>query len=278
MNNEVKYNINLFKIEEYDKWYTNFLYFLIKYFFNSDNFSWVIKKQDFIKKWIEYWYTKRFLENVYQKWKNDNNFIYEITNKNNEKIIKIKSIFSKDKNTNLFVFIDRNLIKKIENINYFRNFCYIVMACSPYKSNNIIDEKQYVYKNPSRTINNIWSNFWKITKDVMWHRLERAKSIFNDFNITKRFGVYNLELTNINFIVRLSSLYSMKWIRYKKYSNKLENKEKSSNTKLSKYFLINSKYINKKIITFWDSNNNWFLPPENYEHLWYEIKKQVFNN
>jgi hypothetical protein len=80
----------------------------------------------------------------------------------------------------------------------------------------------------------------------MWHRLEKAKKRFNDFVITKRITTYNEETTNNKYIVRIASLYSMKNIRYKRYSNKnIEKKEKNDERAINKkYSFIHHKNIN----------------------------------
>lgn len=280
MTKEIKYNVELFKIDDYNDWYKNYLYFLLRYFFNWDNFNWKISKKYYIQKWLDLWFNKDFLENIYRKWKNDNPFIQEIYKNWRDQIIKLKSIFNKNKESNLFVYLDTKLMEKITNINDFRSICYIIYACRPYRVDNKFKKKEYCYKNPSRTINNIWYNFWKITKDVMWHRLETAQKRFSDFVITKRITTYNEETTNNKYIVRIPSLYSMKWLRYKRYYNKkIEKNELINNNRNieKKYSYVHHKNINSNKIIFWNTSKNcWFLWEDFYEHSWYKIKKQVF--
>lgn len=277
MKKEVRFNIELFKIKNYEDWYKHFLYFLIKYFFSSDNFSWMIKKEDFINKWIEKWFNKRFLENVYILWKKENQFLSEIELKSGEKCINIKSMFNKDKKQTLIVYIEPELMAKIIDLNTFRSLCYIIIASRPFILKKWIKNKEYFYKNTSRTITTIWTSFWNITKDVMSKRLQKAKEIFKDeFNITKRYSSMNFFWSA--YMVQLSNLYSISWVRYKSYKDKSLKYKNEENKEFKKeYWFIKWKFIKSNVLTFWNKEKVvWFLPKEYYESLWKEIKKKVF--
>jgi len=277
MNKEIRFNIELFKIHNYSDWYKHFFAFLIRYFFCNDDFSWTITKKQFINKWIENWFNNRFLEEIYQKWKKDNEFIREIITKDKQKYITIKSLFDKTKQSNLLVYIQPEILIKITNINIFRSFCYVVVSSRSFRSETSFKRKDYFYKNPSRTITSIWKDFWNITKDVMSKRLTKSKEVFNDiFNITNRYTNYNYFWKK--YLIQLSNLYSVDWIRYKTYRSKnyrsiIWEKKEFDKT----FFYIKPKYVSNSNIVFWNSkNNSWFLPWDWYEMLWKEIKKEVF--
>lgn len=277
MEKEIRFNIELFKINNYGNWYKHFLYFLIKYFFNSDNFSWMIKKEDFIKKWLEKWFSKRFLENVYILWKKENQFLSEIELKNGEKCINIKSMFNKDKKQTLVVYIEPELMAKINDLNTFRSLCYMIIASRPFILKKWIKNKDYFHKNTSRTITTIWTCFWNIKKDVMSKRLQKAKEVFKDeFNITKRYS--NMSFFWSVYMVQLSNLYSISWVRYKSYKDKSLKYKNEENKEFKKeYWFIKWKFIKSNVLTFWNKEKVvWFLPKEYYETLWKEIKKKVF--
>lgn len=111
----------------------------------------------------------------------------------------------------------------------------------------------------------------------MWHRLQKAKNRFNDFVITKRITSYNEEITNNKYIVRIPSLYSMRWLRFKRYYNKKVTKPMTKNKFEKEYSYIHHKNIKNEKIIFWNTKkHSWFLTPEYYEHSWYKIKKQIF--
>ncbi len=268
---EVRFNIELFKIEEYKDGYKYFLVFLIRYFFSWKDFSGTITKLDFIKKGIELWFEKRNLENIYQKWKNENQFIWEIRPKKRNQYITLKSLFHKNHTSNYLVYIDKLLIKKITDIKIFRSFCYIVIACRPVKSDYWVKAKEYFYKNPSRLINTIWKDFWWTEKSTMSKRLTKAKEIFPDiFNITNRYTFYQW------FMVQLSNLYSIEWVRYKTQKDKKQewniwDKEYSGSC-------IKNKFIKKQTEIFWTKPEKykWFLKEEYYQDLYLTIKAEVF--
>ncbi len=267
--NKIRYNIELFEIKDYSNWYNHYLVFLIRYFTHSKNFSWMIKKSEFIKKWQEFWFTKRSLENIYQKWKKDNEFIKEIRRKWKEQYIFLNSIFNQN---NYLVYIEKDLIKLVENINIFRSLCYIIIASRPLKTEKSIKKNMYEYKNPSRTIKTIWNKFWDTEKSTMSKRLTKAKDIFKDyFNISNRYAFFE------GFMVQLSNLYSIKWIRYAiKKDKRIKNKEIKKNDDLK---LIKNKYIEKeRIDIFWEKPKKykWFLDWDLYEILWNRIKDKIF--
>ncbi len=267
---EIRFNIDLFEIKAYKDWYKHYFIFLIRYFFNSNNFSWKITKKEFINKWMEYWFTKRNIENIYQKWKINNNYIRKIDKKWKDIYIYIKSIFSKD---NLLVYIEKGILERIKDINSFRSLSYIIIASKPLKLESSIKKELYEYKNPSRTITTIWKNFWNTEKSTMSKRLKKAKEIFNDiFNISSRYSYFK------GFLVQLSNLYSIKGVRYLKKQDNRVKKEfiDYKNT----WKVIKNKFINKKKVKlFWNKpkKNLWFLDWELYKEFWKEIKKETFN-
>jgi len=273
---ETRFNIEIFKIDNYADWYKHFLYFLIKYFFNSENFSGTIKKQDYIKRWIDLWFEKRFLENVYDKGKKDNKFL-KINFYKNWIHITLKSLIDKEEAKNLVVYIENELLERIKDLNDFRYLCYMVVACRPLKTENSFKKREYFYKSPSRTITTIWTNFWNVEKDVMSKRLNEAKKHFPDiFNITSRYTTY--DYYNKKYLIQVSNLYSIKQVRYKLIKNKV--KPKSSWKDFEKrFFYIDTKYIKSQNELFWDWRDNcWFLPSEWYEFLGQKIKEKVFKS
>lgn len=271
--NEIRFNVELFKVEKYEDGYKHFLYFLIKTLFTTEDFSWTIKKHDFIAKWIEFWYKKRFLENVYEKWKKSD--LLKVEFKNNNTYITLKSLINKEKSNNLLVYIDETLLKRIVDIDSFRYLCYIIVACRPYRTEKSFKENEYFYKNSSRTIQSIAKYFWNVDKTVMSKRLNKAQKYFKDvFRISKRYS--NFDYFNKKYIVQLSNLYSINGVRYKLVRNKIKNKKKWNEYNKSFYY-VKPKFIKSKNIKFWNlENHNWFLPKDWYEFLWKQIKAKIF--
>lgn len=268
---EIRFNIEMFKIEDYNDWYKHYLIFLIRYFFNSDNFSWTFTKIDFINKWLELWFEKRSIENIYQKWKKDNPFIREIKKKWRNQYITIKSLFKKDKNSNFLVYVENYIFKRITDINIFRSFCYIIIASRPIKNEYSIKKSMYKFKNSSRTIRTIWEQFWNTEKSTMSKRLTKAQEIFWDiFKISQRYSYF------IWFIVQLSNLYSIDGVRYKNQKNKKNIVEEYDEYK---DFYIKPRFIKGDIWMFWEKPKKcmWFLNWEDYEKFWKIIKKEVFS-
>jgi len=267
--NDIRFNINLFEIDDYQDWYKHYFIFLIRYFTHSKNFSWMIRKSEFIEIWQNFWFSKRNLENIYQKWKKDNKFIKEIRKKWKNQLIFLNSIFNE---WWLLVYIEKELIAKIQDINYFRSFCYMIIASRPLKTEKSIKKGMYEYKNPSRIIKTIWTKFWDVEKSTMSKRLKKAKELFSDyFNITNRYSYFE------GFIVQLSNLYSIKWVvyvikkdkrnKYKEFSGDFNNK------------IIKNKFIKKdRVDIFWDKPKQykWFLDWDLYEFYWERIKEKVF--
>lgn len=271
--NEIRFNIDHFKIQNYGDWYKHFLYFLIKMLFTPEKFPWIIKKQDFIAKWIEFWYKKRFLENVFEKWKKSD--FLRVNFKNNNTFIATKSVIDKEKTNNLLVYIDETLLKRIIDIDSFRYLCYIVLACRPFRTEKGFKENEYFYKNSSRTIQSIAKYFWDVDKTVMSKRLNKAQKYFKDvFRISKRYSSF--DFFNKKYIVQLSNLYSVNGVRYKLVRNKIKNKKKWNKYDKSFYY-VKPKFIWSKNIKFWNlEKHNWFLPSECYKTLWKQIKAKIF--
>ncbi|MBW7954418.1 hypothetical protein H3C61_01265 [Candidatus Gracilibacteria bacterium] len=273
---ETRFNIEVFKINNYADGYKHFLYFLIKYFFNSENFSGTIKKQDYIKRGIELGFEKRFLENVYDKGKKDNKFL-KINFYKNGIHITLKSLIDKEQAKNLIVYIENELLERIKDLNDFRYLCYMIVACRPLKTENNFKQSEYFYKSPSRTIKSIGSNFGNIEKDVMSKRLNEAKKHFPDiFNITSRYTTY--EYYNKKYIIQISNLYSIKQVIYKLIKNKVKQKSKGKDFE-KRFFYVDTKYIKSQNQVFGNWKNvNGFLPSEWYEILGKKIKEEVFKS
>lgn len=272
---EVRFNIEIFKINDYEDWYRHYLAFLIRYLFNSNNFSWTITKKEFISKWIENWFWERYLENIYQNWKNNNPFIREIRKKNRNQLIVMKSLFNKEQYNNYLVYIEGDILKRITDINIFRSFCYIVISCRPIRNEKIIKKKQYFNKNPSRLIWTIWKEFWWTEKSTMSKRLTKAKEIFWDiFNITNRYTYFRW------FMAQISNLYSISWVRYINKRDKKKQKEYNNDIILNDSYKIKNKFINSSKEIFWEKPEQykWFLNENLYQDLYLKIKEEVFNN
>lgn len=270
---ETRFNIELFKIEDYEDWYKHYLAFLIRYFFSSNDFSWTITKKEFIDEWIKRWFWERYLENIYQNWKNNNPFIREIRKKKRNQLIVMKSLFDKNRYNNYLVYIDINILKRITDINIFRSFCYIVIACRPIKNENIIKKNQYFYKNPSRLISTIWKEFWWTEKSTMSKRLTKAKDVFWDiFNITNRYTYFKW------FLAQISNLYSIEWVRYINKRDKKKQIEFDDNIKSKDSYKIKNKFIKSNREIFWEKPEKykWFLNEDLYQDLYLKIKEEVF--
>jgi len=64
---DIRYNIDLFKIGEYENGYKHYLIFLIKYFFHSKDFSGRVEKREFINKGEEYGFSRDELLKIFQR-------------------------------------------------------------------------------------------------------------------------------------------------------------------------------------------------------------------
>lgn len=268
---EIRFNIENFEIGNKDEWYKKFFIFLIRYFFSSKNFSWRFSKKEFINEWIKRGFNERVIKNIYDKWKNNNPYLNRIERKWKHTYIEIKSLFNKNKSSNLLIYINKEILKRISNIKLFKSLSYIIIASRPLKINNEIKKNQYINKNPSRVLRSIWKKFWNTEKSTMSKRLTKASERFEDiFKITNRYTYYAW------FMVQISNLYSIEWVRYKNMDNKRRqwNIEKARKN----WHRIKNKFINNKTVIFWDipKEKRWFLREDLYEDFYLKIKEEVF--
>lgn len=269
--NDIRYNIDNFKIYNFEDWYKYYFIFLARYFFNSKNFSGKFTKTEFVNKWIEFWFTWWELIKIFQKWIINNELIRFIKEVNWDISIYLKSIFDKSRRKNFIVYINIELIKIVNNLAIFRSFCYTIIASRPmYILEEKYNKKEYI-KIQSRTLKTIWKTFWNVSKNTMSLRLKKSKEIFKKyFKITNRYTFHN------GYIIQLSNLYFLDWVSYKNIKNHKYQKELSEVNNIkrdyNKHKRLEYKKIYKKQLIFWDE------PKKTLWFWWGEIYEMIYGN
>lgn len=244
-----KYNLELFKIDEKQERHKHFLIFMIRkiYWYR---FSWTINRKDFIKKWInKYKFNKNTIKWIFDKWIKENKFIHWDFTKRWKKYYTLKSNNYKDK-INQYVIIENDILNKINSVNDFYTFCFLVNASRPIKRDKN-DNRKIEFKDFNkirwRTLRTIWKDFWWMKKDNVLYHINRWRFLFKEyFNVITRKVTYKWNM------IPISSLYFFDWITY-------------LNNKMKKW---------KNIFTF--DLNFYFNEMEDYElkKLWVKIKRK----
>jgi len=250
----MNFNIELFKIENTKIKHNNFLIFLIKKFYWK-KYNWKVNRSEFIEKGIkDFWYNKKTIEQYFDKWIKNNNFILEERSKRWKKYYYIKTFIDKTQPFNIKIFIPEDVIKKIIFIPDFYTLSFAIIASRLL----IVDEtiKKYEYNKVRwRTLRTIWKLFWWLAKNSVSYHLSNALIKFNGFKNKPRYKVYN------SYICRISNIYFFDWI----WQNIIKNHKiewwKTEKTKTT-FILEHS----KKSYFFWNWKNiEWFLPEYLYK-------------
>lgn len=246
---QVKFNINHFKIWNYKDGYKYFLHFLIRYFFSASDFSGRVSYSDFIKRWMEYWFSSITLKNIFHKGKIDNPFFHKVELVKWNEYLYLKSVNLKKKGS-MLVYIQNSLLKKVRNLWDFRSLCYMLISSNIIFSPVSLKKREYITMQ-WRSLKTIWKSFWNVSKHTMSIRLHTAQKKFPKFfNITARYTSYN------SFVIQINNLYSIKWVRYIYIIKKGKD-----------IFPVKPQFIHSKKEIFWDfSKVKWFLPTQAYKY------------
>lgn len=268
---DIRYNIDLFKIGDYENGYKHYLIFLIKYFFHSKDFSGRVEKREFINKGEEYWFSRDELSKIFQRGITDNPFISrtEITEKTTH--IYIKWSYNKTGLGTMLVYVDKKICRDVKNLQTFRYLCYIIIASRISIVDWNIKKVDYIQDLSSRSLSTIGRSFWWCSKSIMSRRITQAQIVFQHiFNKTHRYTTHN------GYLEQMTNIYSLKWVRYvyryrSKYTpkqirqNKLEHhwimKNGRSSGEERKKFVM-PEFITKKKVNIWE-----YTPIKGY-YIW----------
>lgn len=179
--------------------YSYYLSFLIRVFFKDVRYT-KIQRREFIDTWKKYGFTKRSLQNIWDKWAYTNAFITTRNEKRNLVSLKWKQNFK-------LMLVPEMTYTKIKTITDFKLF---ITAC-------IAGQKS---KNSKwRGYNNIASKTWTRYKQTAYRRVKRAENKFG-LEKNKRVCGYN------GYLFQLTNVYSFWMVTYvyNKYFNSVNSR------------------------------------------------------
>lgn len=277
---DIRYNIDLFKIGEYENGYKHYLIFLIKYFFHSKDFSGRVEKREFINKGEEYGFSRDELLKIFQRWITDNHFISRIENKETTSYIYIKWSYNKTGLGTMLVYVDKKICRDVISLQNFRYLCYIIIASRISMVNWNVKKVDYTQDLYSRSLSTIGRSFWWCSKSTMSRRISQAHKVFQHiFNKTHRYT------TNNGYLEQMTNIYSLRWVRYVyRYRSKYTPKQIRQNKQEHHWIMKNGRssgeerkkfvmpeFITKTKVNIWE-----YTPIKGY-YIWgkYITKKDA---
>lgn len=206
---QYKYNIEDFRIGEYENGYQKYLIFLIRYLFAAPDFNGVITRKDFLKRGEEKGFSPQMLSQVFQRGSTNNPSLRKKLYHNQKVAFLVVSVLDKKKQGSLLVYLSPKIISKVSNISDFRSLCYIIIASRVYFHNDKVSKVEYIQKIPGRSLTTIGRSFGNASKYTMSKRLHTAHEKYkNLFNITHKFDTYG------DYLIQLPNIYSLLGVRY----------------------------------------------------------------
>ena len=254
---QYKYNIEDFRIGDYENGYQKYLIFLIRYLFAAPDFNGVITREEFLKKGEEKGLSPQMLSQVFQRGSINNPALRKKLYQKQKVAYLLISVLDKKKQGTLLVYLSSKIITKVESISDFRSLCYIIIASRVYFHSDKVSKVEYLKKIPGRSLATIWRSFWNASKYTMSKRMHTAHERFSDFfNITHRFDTHG------EYLIQLPNIYSLIGVRYVYRKNKNYTWERQKTTKIPLFFRENSQkqklytvdplFIKKKRVFLWE--------------------------